>query len=225
MVSQKAVKEIIILGMGPSRVECPYDCETWGLNTGYRQVAEAHGRIDRLFLAHSQVYDENGHKRFDWNEINGLGIPVINIHRVRGLKSKIFPLKRIAKKFDLDYFSDTIAYMISYALDKNTKVKEGKLILRHPLKLKLYGVDMIEPDEYDKEKGGLEVWLQYAKCLGVKVEITKRSDLFKTHDGVAYGMKSPKKNRIERDFLKSSSGEMVGEFIVPKDLLEKYGLA
>ena len=33
------MRSLIILAMGPTREECPYDCETWGVNTGYRQVA------------------------------------------------------------------------------------------------------------------------------------------------------------------------------------------
>ena len=33
------MKEIIILAMGGSRIDCPFDCEVWGLNNGYRQVA------------------------------------------------------------------------------------------------------------------------------------------------------------------------------------------
>src|SRR3990167_1278022 len=47
--------DIIILGMGQTRSDCPYDTEVWGVNNGYHQVsqynldrAKAQTEIDRL---------------------------------------------------------------------------------------------------------------------------------------------------------------------------------
>lgn len=185
-------RDLIILAMGPSRGLCPFDAETWGINQGYIQVGEMRGRLDKMFIAHSQVYSPDGNPYFNWEQINSLvdaGIEVINTHKVKGLKSKLFPFNRIVRKFDVNFFSDGICYMLVYALDQATYYdkREQKLKLRYPLKLRLYGVDMLDKDEYGTEKGGIEFWLGYAKGLGVKVEIAIGSTLLTTVTGQPYG--------------------------------------
>lgn len=210
------VKELILLAMGPSRISCPYDCETWGLNTGYRQVKSANGHIEKLFLAHTQVKREDGGDVFDWQEINNLNIDVINTHRVKELKSRLYPMKRISEKFGCDYYSDTICYMLVYAIDQNTTLRNGVVRLKQPLRIRIYGADMQTPDEYDTEKGGIEYWVGYAKGLGIKVEIAKGSLLLKTTTGKPYGIKcQPSDTLITKckyvnDFLTPSSNVKVG---------------
>lgn len=199
------MKEVILLAMGPSRIQCLFDAETWALNTGYRQVADMKGRIDKLFLAHCQVYDKDHKPYFDWNEINNLKVEVINTHRVRKLKSKQYPFKAVIRKFETDYFSDTIAYMLAYALHKYTYRRKDKVFLKEPLKLRLYGADMLEHGEYQLEKGGIEFWLGLARGLGAKVEISKGSHLLRTYNGVRYGSKQTKVEDYLNKFMTSST--------------------
>ncbi len=194
-------REIIILAMGPSMVQCPYDCETWGLNMGYTQVASIHGRLDKIFMCHGQVISKEGNPYFDWEDFRRMrehGIELINIHRIKGVPFKRYPLKRIAKKFNCNYFSDTIAYMVAYALHKCTYVCKdkksmffGRPILKYPLKLRLYGCDMQEKDEYLHEKGGVEYWLGVAWGLGADFTISYGSTLLLTNTGYPYGFKAP----------------------------------
>jgi len=40
------LKELIILGQGPTCVDCTYHCETWGVNGGYAHAK----RLDKLFM-------------------------------------------------------------------------------------------------------------------------------------------------------------------------------
>ncbi|MBU2052430.1 hypothetical protein KKH13_04475 [Patescibacteria group bacterium] len=199
---------IAILAMGPSRVFCDWNVkEIWSVNNGYKQVQEMHGHISKVFLAHTQVYRRDTKEPvFNWAEMNSLadaGIEIINTHRVKGLKAKIFPMKRISEKFGANmYFSDTVAYMISYALDSNTTgcTKDGTLRLTNSLTLKLYGVDMQETEEYGLEKGGLEYWIGYAQGLGVTVELTtylQGCNLMRTHNGIPYGNKTYKLKDID----------------------------
>jgi hypothetical protein len=126
-------KDIIILGMGPSRNECDYDADyVYSCNTGYRQIAEQSGKVSHIFLAHTQVKHKNGEKYFNWDEFNTLaqaGVQIFNIHKIKGLTSKMYPLKRISKKFNTEYFSDTIAYMVAFAIDYATDVVDGKIVL------------------------------------------------------------------------------------------------
>jgi len=189
--------ELIILGMGSSRKECPFDCEVWGVNTGYTQVAELGGHIEKLFIAHTQVKHPTieGAVVFDFLQVNELidhGIEVFNIHRVKGSKARLLPLQRLIRKFKTDFYSDTMTYMIAYALDKCTEVIDGKIKLKADppyRKLNLWGVDMMNRDEYQWEKGGVEFWIGYAMGLGMEVFICEGSQVCRNATGKPYGVK------------------------------------
>jgi hypothetical protein len=187
-------KDIIILAMGPSRGYCPFDTETWSVNQGYYQIAEIGGRLDKIFLAHSQVLAQGIKPLFNWDEMNELtqrGVEVINTHRVKGLKSKLYPKKAIVNRFRIDYFSDTICYMIAYALYTNTKVVNGKVELTNPLRLRFYGVDIQDLHEYGYEKPGIEFWMGYAMGLGAEITNSFGSTLLSTVNGLPYGVEVP----------------------------------
>jgi len=190
--------ELTILGMAPSRELCDWKSEVWSVNTGYRQISEMNGHVEKIFLAHTQVPDpSDGVHIFDWEEMNRLadaGCEIYNIHRIKELKHKMYPIKAISEKFETNYFSNTIAYMIAYALYKYTKKVEGKLVLKEPLKLNFWGVDMLERlpggfDEYTLEKGCVEYWVGMAKGLGVEINIPQSSELLKTFNRALYGKK------------------------------------
>ncbi len=172
--------ELIICAMGATRVMCPFDAETWICNMGYWQVFQLDGHFTRLFLTHTQVKDIYGTEAFNWEHFNKLanaGIRIYNTHKVKGLNSIPYPYKRISKKFNTEYFSNTISYMIALALDMGYK------------KIRFYGCDMMTSAEYAWEKGGLEYWLGRAHGMGVKTEISEGSSLLKTITGKPYGVK------------------------------------
>ena len=180
--------EVIILGMGPSRRDCPWDAEVWSVNMGYQQVAMLKGHVEKIFMAHCQTKDIYGRDMFKWEHYNKMadeGIEIWNIHRVKGLKSRLFPLKRLIKKYGTDYFSDTIAYMIVWAIEKGYK------------KIRLYGCDMMTQQEYGWEKGGLEYWIGYARGKGIEVKICDGSQLLRTITGKPYGIKYWRKKDID----------------------------
>ncbi len=176
-------KNVIIFGMGHSRVLCPFDCETWGVNTSHVVIYGMRGRLDKLFIGHNpnpyptlftcktglRLASDN----WGWNDIDGLAkyVDVITLHRIKGVQSRIYPLNRIIKKFGSDYFTDTMCYMLAYAIDKNYT------------EINLYGVDMADRIEYIWEKGGLEYWIGYARGKGIKVNISKGSLLCRTATG------------------------------------------
>ena len=176
-------KEVILLAMGPTRRLCPFDAETWGLNNGYRQIMHMRGRLDKLFLSHTQCWyndDVPPTPIYDWAEINKLydaGVDVINIHRVTGLKSRLYPLKALIKKFGTEYFGNTICYQMAYALHKGYN------------KIRMYGADMMTLDEYKLEKGGVEFFIGMAIAKGVDFWISDDSSICKTHTGKPYGIK------------------------------------
>jgi hypothetical protein len=181
-------KEVIILGMGATRQFCPFDAETWSVNMGYIQVCMLGGHCEKIFMAHGQTKDPYGRPMFVWEHFNRLaeeGIEIWNTHKVKGLKSKLFPLKRLIKKYGTDYFSDALCYMIVWAIDKGYR------------KIRLYGCDMMTQEEYGWEKGGIEYWVGYAKGLGIEVEICEGSQLLTTITGKPYGVKYWKQKDID----------------------------
>jgi len=187
--------EIIILALGTSRLQCPYDAEVWSVNMGYQQIAHDHGRIDKIFMVHGQVCSKEGNPYFNWQhfrEMKEAGCDIINLHKVKDVPFRRYPFEGVVEKLGLNYFSNTISYMIAYALYKYTKKENGKLVLKQPLKLRLYGVDMWEGGEYAQEKGGVECWLGYALGLGVEVSISLGSSLFLPFKNIPYGLEVPK---------------------------------
>jgi len=172
-------KEVIILGTGPTAVQCQYDSEVWGVNGAYQlKYKDPHAkdifRMDKLFLTHT-LFREQGLMNFDVEAMGGLGCPIISMHKIRWLKTYPYPFKRIVRKFKSEFFTSSICYMLAYALDKGYK------------KLSLYGVDMVTRWEYRLEKGGVEFWLGYAMGLGCEVFIAKGSAVLVTQTGVPYG--------------------------------------
>lgn len=178
--------------MGPSHVECPYDAEVWSCNTGYFQIAHKHGHINKIFIAHKQVI-KKGKAVFNWehfNQLRELGVETVSLHKIDGLNYTRFPLGYISKKFGCDYFSDTICYMLAYALHEATKpIKEPPYVkLKYPFRISMYGIDMRETGEYGFEKGGVEYWIGFMRGLGVEFQNTVFSTLLKTVTFKPYGL-------------------------------------
>uniref|UniRef100_A0A6M3IJ94 Uncharacterized protein n=1 Tax=viral metagenome TaxID=1070528 RepID=A0A6M3IJ94_9ZZZZ len=190
-------RELIILGMGSSRTLCLYDAEVWSCNVGYLQIAQANeenpelnAKLNKIFMSHPNAPRPDGkglHYNFDqMNLMVKHGIEIFNIHRCKGLNSRMYPLKRISKKFNTDFFSNTICYMMAYAVDQATT---RELKLRYPMKVRIYGVDMMTKDEYELEKGGIEYWIGYARGLGIEVELYGGGAVLQTCTGLPYGVK------------------------------------
>lgn len=156
------VKELIILAKGPSRMLCPFDAEVWGVNE-ICQMIRYPEKITRLFAFDNLPPMIDG--------MRATGIPICSW---QDYADEEYPYDEIVSRFGIDYFSNTIAYMIALA------VYEGYE------KIRLYGVDMA-PEEYKNEMPSVEFWLGVAIGQGIKVEISQGSSLFKTRTGKRYG--------------------------------------
>jgi hypothetical protein len=196
------MNDIIILGMGPSRVDCPFDSETWGVNTGYRQVKTLGGKLDKLFICHrGQEYDWEGDPIFDWDEKNELidsGVEIVTLFDIAELKRYTkMPFVNMVEHFRTEYFSDSIAYMAAYAIYRNTIKVDGALKLQSPMRLRFYGVDMHTKDEYATERGGIEYFIAIAKTIGADVWIHPDSVLCRTDTGKPYGFATVNTKQID----------------------------
>jgi hypothetical protein len=103
------------------------------------------------------------------NKINQLRIPLVAPFKYEEIPlSEAFPLEESVKEFGIPYFTNTIAYMIAYAL------------LQKPEEIELFGVNQAGSHEYTEERGGVEYWLGVANGRGVKITINgKDSQLMK----------------------------------------------
>jgi hypothetical protein len=191
--------------MGPSRVDCPFDTiNVWGVNNGYRQVIELKGHLDKLFICHrDQEWDWDGDPVFSWDEQNTLsdsGVEIVSLFKLKNVKKFTrIPFKKMCERFDTQYYSDSIAYMIAYALYLNTRIDKatGLMKLIEPMKIRMYGVDMFTKDEYATERGGIEYFVAVAKTLGVDFWIHPNSAVCKTDNGKPYGFFKLKKKQID----------------------------
>ncbi len=192
-------KDLIILGQGPTRLQCPFDAEVWSVNNGYVQIARMGGHVSKIFFAHPQhkiEYKTGQGNAYDLEQVKLLisrNVEVYNTHKWEGVDHLMYPLDEIREKFGSGYFSDTICYMLAFALHIWTN---DDVTLIHPqdkYRIRLYGVDMSTFEasgagEYQLEKGGVEFWVGYAMGLGVKVEISDGSQVCQTITRHPYGL-------------------------------------
>ena len=113
--------------------------------------------------------------------INKMGVPLVAPFKYAEIpKSEAFPLEECEKQFGMAYFTNTIAYMIAYALLKGAK------------EIDIYGVNQASSSEYFYEKSGVEYWLGVANGRGVKISINgSKSELLSNKarfgGGLLYG--------------------------------------
>lgn len=140
------------------------------------------------------------------SRINKLNVPLIGPYRYAEIpKSQAFPLKECVRQFGLPYFSNTICYMIAYALMNNVTTIE------------IFGVNQGSSHEYSEEKGGVEYWLGIATGRGVTVTMNgKHSQLmrFKGRFGgdALYGYLMPYREIVRAE---EQWGEQVVKRLLP----------
>ena len=94
------------------------------------------------------------------DRINKLRVPLVAPFKYEEIPlSEAFPIQECVKTFGMPYFSNTISYMIAYALLKGAK------------EISLYGINQASSSEYFYERDGVTFWLGIAIGLGVKVTI------------------------------------------------------
>ena len=184
------LEEVIILGCGPTHVECKYHCEVWGVNGTYNFAK----RLDKLFMT-----DEPDEVATCWYDM--VKVKVANPTLVfpipyprfqnKGFRVEIYPMDGIREKFKTRFFSNSIAYMLAYALyhTKSIQTPDDPMprVIEGYEKIYLFGIDMMTSATYIQEKGGVEYWMGVALGMGVKVINTKGSATGKTWNGKMYG--------------------------------------
>ena len=205
------MKTVTILAPGRGWTKCPFNTETWVF--GKMLFKKRVKRIDRLYL----MDDVNKLAMYRLNKnitpkifkdlINKADVPLISVKKYKDIpKSVNFPLKKIVKRFGINYFASSFAFMIALA------IYEG---YDHII---FYGVNQNGFWERWEEKACVEFWLGMAKARGIKVSIFgKSSGLLVNPFKKPYGYT---KNRGQRY---SSIKKVVKSFIKDEDIWKRKG--
>lgn len=157
-------KRIYIIGGANGKELAPYDAERWGVNATCIGI-----ECDMSFHMHDLNHQEryfmtgtNKQKGADFAPflayVKFKNHPVLSIHEYPDLPSiKAYPYKEVCDFFGTNYFSDSVCYMIAYALYKGYE------------EIHTYGVNLILANEYTEERPGLEFWLGMAHARGVRM--------------------------------------------------------
>ena len=150
------MRKIIIIGKGDSWKLAPEGGETWGVNDlCFRR------EVTLIFQMHE--WDASDLTRDILAYSKRKNIPVISLTN--------FPLD----KMHTDYFTNSISYMIAYA------------IFVGATHIDMYGCVMATKDEYAFQKPNIEYWIGYASGKGIKVTVFGNTNLLKSEDGKVYG--------------------------------------
>lgn len=191
----KGVRDLIIMGCGPSHVECNYHCETWGVNGVFTLNPK---RLDKLFMSDEET--EVDACQFDLPKMveqctlldSTLVLPVAYKKLIpTGLPIEIFPIRQIIDKFNTTFYCNSIAYMMAYALHYTQAVQGPHdampRVIQGYNRIYFYGIDMMTHSTYYQEKGGVEYWMGVAMGMGVEIINTKSSATGKCWNGRMYG--------------------------------------
>lgn len=166
-------KTVAICGMGPSlkdylnerfRKKHPSHVdEVWGVNTVHRAID-----CDKIWIM-DDLKEGLSHNYPDWsNELKTLDKPIMTCREYPEFPNSVaYPLESIQKELHSDYFSNTPAYMIAYAI--HIKVET----------LFLFGIDFHYPNAQIVESGlgCVGYWLGRAEEHGVQYKIPGSSTL------------------------------------------------
>ena len=154
------MKELILLGRGPSWKQCPYDAEVWAASTVLLDPEARIDRISRVFAFDPLSVDDI---RQSVELAKAHSIPVVSIE---DYATEPYPLLEIGKKYQFPYFNNTISYMLGMAIFQGYE------------KIRLFGVDQGPHWKYIANKPYVMFWMGVAIGQGVEVEISSNCLLF-----------------------------------------------
>ena len=183
---------ISILGKGLSGLACPFDAdETWGVNNVASQLmncpdCNGEGKVEEVPCVKCEGtgkilwYPQKIHKLFAFDSALEPGY-IEDMKKYSQVVSWqpwadiAFPLEEIKNQFKTAYFTNTISYMVAYAI--YLKVD----------KISVYGVDASFGAPYAQENRGVEYWLGRAEQAGIELYLPEKCHILRTVSGNLYG--------------------------------------
>jgi hypothetical protein len=173
-----------------------YSWELWSLNCGYHECDYIFPRKDiKWFDLHLYEDIKKGcinyncpieeYEQFLRNKKDNC---VINANLAQIFpEAQVFPIDRILNHYNTDFFRNSIALMIAYAIMVNPDLEE----------LRVYGQTENEDPKYHDDEGCVQYWLGYAAAKGIKVNTSINSTMLKVKNGIIYGYKKTKEELNE----------------------------
>jgi len=185
--------DVILLAKGETKYICPFDAkELWAVNDVLLDE-KFKGQTGNLTFRFDPTTPE-------FAERMRAKAPIISWQNYADIK---YPLDEIIKEFGTEYFSNTISYMIAYAI--YMKVPQ----------VRLYGVDAPYGGIYDIERSGIEYWIGRAAERGIKIIPSEGSHLLRTIQGSIYG--TGREGQIQlyfaERFIINNTLPLVGRFV------------
>lgn len=159
--------------------------------------------------------------------INDMRVPLVAPFAYEEIPlSQSFPLEKCVKEFGMPYFTNTICYMIAYALlnfvqQEQLEGRDGKRLDAY--EIHIYGVNQAGSHEYQEERGGVEYWIGVANGRGVKVVINGKDSQLMKYKGrygnnILYGYLSTYE---EYKAHKAKFGSMIRQLSAPPKQLSR----
>lgn len=154
------MKEVTLLGMGPSRKECPYATEElWGTcDCLLKKDVKEHNFTKVFAFDSSEDWDSTLPRAF--TEAHKRNIPIVSIHPYA---TEPFLVHEVAVKLHSNYFMPTMSYMIAYALFLDY---DG---------ISIYGIDQGPQWYYQFGKCHITFWIGLALGRGARVQMGRNS--------------------------------------------------
>lgn len=155
------MKEVTLLGRGPTRfLEIPPG-EVWGLNAGYLYC----NRLSRIFAMHDPRFHTGEFEAAgDLEEMKRLEIPVVDL--------KSYPLFEVMKEFGTSYFQSSFAYMMALAIYEGYE------------RINIMGFDMLPQDKaHIHARPNCDYWVGVAVGRGIHVNKPHQSCICKPEPG------------------------------------------
>lgn len=160
--STPLASKLYLIGGGIGKHEAPFDGMRWGVNATCLGIP-VHMSFHMHDLENSDQYrvtGTQGKKRIDFSPflsyVKFMEHPVLSIKEYPSFPSITkYPYETICEYFHTNYFSNSLCYMLAYALWKGYG------------DISLYGFNFILSDEYKDELPGVHFWLGVATSMGL----------------------------------------------------------
>lgn len=156
---------VVILGSHPrTRAEFDFtrtDCDLWVFNEALSNGTFP--RAEAVFQMHEEAIwrnplNRNDPKHYDWLKAHKTATVYMQDEYADIPMSCRYPLEEIAARFQIRYFTSSVAYAIALACYMDYK------------RIEIYGVEMETNTEYQYQRDGVTLWVGVALGLGIEVD-------------------------------------------------------
>lgn len=157
---------VVIMGSHPrTRAEFDFNrtnCDVWVFNEAISNNTFPHA--DVVFQMHEEAIwrnpaNRNDPKHYDWLK-SQTAVTVYMQEQFPDVPASVrFPLDEIVDRFQINYFTSSVAYALALACHMGYK------------RIEVYGVEMETNTEYQYQRDGVTLWVGIALGMGIDVDL------------------------------------------------------